>query len=108
LAAEALIALGRSAIVPILEALRNQSDSVSLREGAHHILHDLERKQKLDKPVLDVLESLRSLGCEMEVVLAAEKALDFLKKKGHAIVERQAVPDMVIAAIELKTKIKRL
>lgn len=41
LAAEGLIRIGRRAIVPLLEALINHSDSYWLRGGIYHVLHDM-------------------------------------------------------------------
>jgi HEAT repeat protein len=75
LAAEGLIALGKSAILPLLKALRDDSDSILLRQGAHHVLHDLERKHLLDEKTAYVLETLRSLEPETLVAVAAHHAL---------------------------------
>jgi len=57
-AAEALIALKRNALVPLLEALIDQSDSVWIREGAHHVLHELAEGElrEILCPVLAALE----------------------------------------------------
>ena len=57
-AAEALIALKHDALVPLLEALIDQSDSVWVREGAHHVLHDLAEGElrEILGPVLAALE----------------------------------------------------
>ncbi len=79
LAAEGLIALGTKAIVPILQALQTQFDSILIREGAHHILHALERKRKLDPKTQAVLNSMRSLSPELPIALAAHKALKSLR-----------------------------
>jgi len=43
LAAKGLLTVGRDALVPLLHALLERSDSELLREGAHHIFHDLAR-----------------------------------------------------------------
>ena len=75
LAAEGLIQIGRKAIVPLLEALVKHSDSYWLREGIHHVLHDINRGQnrKVLQPVLVALEGTEPL---LEVPLAAQAALD--------------------------------
>jgi len=41
LAGEGLIAMGRGGLVPLFQALIRRSDSVRLRQGAHHILRTL-------------------------------------------------------------------
>jgi len=41
LAGEGLIALGREGLIPLFRALIAQSDSVRLRQGAHHVVHAL-------------------------------------------------------------------
>lgn len=44
LAAKGLIALGRRALIPLLEALGGESDSIWMREGARHVIHSLVRE----------------------------------------------------------------
>ena len=82
LAAEALIALGNKSVVPLLQALENHFDSVLLRQGAHHVLHNLERQKKLKKETLAVLDTLRGMGPEAPIALAAHRALEALRKPG--------------------------
>ena len=79
LAAEALIALEETAVVPLLRALMEKSDSVDLLEGAHHILHALERSHKLNEPTLAVLEAIRSMEPDITVPGAAFDALQSLE-----------------------------
>jgi len=74
LAAQGLIAIGCEAVVPLLEALLEYSDSVWLRQGAHHVLHDLE-DDELEKILEPVMAALESLDPEVEVPLAAKVAL---------------------------------
>jgi hypothetical protein len=76
LAAEGLIALEERALVPLLQALEVDFESPFLRQGAHHVLHALERKKRLNEKTLAVLDTLRFLEPRMEVALAARKALD--------------------------------
>jgi HEAT repeat protein len=82
LAAEALIALGNKSVVPLLQALKKHFDSVFLRQGAHHVLHNLERQKKLKKETLAVLDTLREMGPEAPIALAVHKALESLRKNG--------------------------
>ncbi len=78
LAAEGLIRIGRKAIAPLLEALVKHSDSHWLREGIHHVLHDMNRG-KLSKVLWPVLVALEGPEPSLEVPLAARAALDALK-----------------------------
>ena len=58
LADDGLIRIGRKEIVPLLEALVKHSDSHWLREGIHHVLHDMNRGKITEvlRPVLVALE----------------------------------------------------
>jgi HEAT repeat protein len=79
LAAEGLIAIGREALVPLLEALIDHPDSLWLREGVHHVLHDTEKKglAGIIRPVILALEDVEP---SVEAPLAARKAIEALKK----------------------------
>jgi HEAT repeat protein len=81
LAAEGLIALEGRALVPLLQALEADFESLFLRQGAHHVLHALERKKRLNEKTLAVLDTLRFLEPKMEVALAARMALDSLGRE---------------------------
>jgi hypothetical protein len=80
LAAEGLIALGRKGIAPLLKALTERPQSVWLREGAHHVLHELA-KAGLRKQVASLLKALWGVEPETEVPPAARKLLNTLRKK---------------------------
>ncbi len=80
LAAEGLIRIGRKAVVPSLEALVRHSDSQWLREGIHHVLHDIN-KGKFSKVLRPVLIALESPDPSLQVTLAARAALECLNKK---------------------------
>jgi HEAT repeat protein len=81
LAAEALINIGRGAIIPLLEALVDHGDkSLWLRQGAHHVLHDIKLAEIT--PILKpVMRSLDSSAPAVEVLQIARKALDTLQKR---------------------------
>ena len=81
LAAEALIALRRDGIVPLLEALEHRPDSLFLRQGAHHVLHALEKDHLLNESTIELLETIRTLDADVAVPLAARKALETLRLK---------------------------
>lgn len=74
LSAEALIALGKNCIKPLLKELLDNYDSSWLRQGAHHVLHALEREDKLNPDTRHLLEVLRSFDSEETVLTAAQRA----------------------------------
>jgi HEAT repeat protein len=79
LAAEGLVVMGREALVPLLHALVERSDSEWLREGAHHVLHDLARGRPDLRDILQpVLAALEDIEPSLEVPVAAEIALNKL------------------------------
>jgi HEAT repeat protein len=81
LASEGLIALESLSIKPLLEALTSDLDSVWLREGAHHVLHELDKKHLLEPPVHKVFKALESTEPAVTVPWAAEKALEEIEIK---------------------------
>jgi HEAT repeat protein len=79
LAAVGLIGMNIKGLKPLLHALMEQSDSVFLREGAHHVIHDLTKGElrKYLAPVLAALENIEpAAGCPQ----AAFHALEMLAK----------------------------
>jgi nucleotide-binding universal stress UspA family protein len=79
LAAEGLIHIGAKAIEPLLKTLVEHPDSPWLREGTHHVLHDLT-ETKFRQSVRPVLAALEDVQPSLEVVPAAEAALDIISK----------------------------
>ncbi len=91
LAAEGLIKMNIKGLKPLLEALEYRGDSALLREGAHHVFHDLA-KGGLRKSLIPVLAGLEALEAAagvpwiphealgVEVSLAARRALEMLQK----------------------------
>jgi HEAT repeat protein len=78
LAAQGLITIGSEAVIPILKALIERADSSWMREGAHHVLHDLAQG-KLKKVLRPVLAALEDVDASVEVPFAAKAALNALK-----------------------------
>jgi HEAT repeat protein len=78
LAAEALIRLGRDGLPSLLRALAERSNSVWLRDGAHHVLTSLSKKRMkiLLKPMLS---ALAKVDPEIDVPVAARALLNDLK-----------------------------
>lgn len=82
LAAEGLIVLGSRGLVPVLRALVEGSDSIRLRQGAHHVLHDLARRGDLTQVLQPVLAALEGIEPSLQVPVAAEAALEALTGAG--------------------------
>jgi len=78
-AMEGLIDLDRAGITPILDALTKHFYSVWLREGAHHVLHQLKNRERLLPAEIRVFEALEGPAAEMDVPWAAEAALRILR-----------------------------
>jgi HEAT repeat protein len=78
-AMEALIRLNQAALAPLIQALVKHFDSPRLREGAHHILHNLQDKRMLSRTQAKMLEALQGIEPEIEVAWAAERALEELQ-----------------------------
>jgi HEAT repeat protein len=74
LAAKGLIVLGRASLRPLLEALEGHSDSLWMREGAHHVLHTLIREGMADDAI-PVMEALEDIEPSIEVPIAAYNVL---------------------------------
>ena len=78
LAAEGLCAVGPDALQPLLVALVANADSDWLRDGAHHVLHKLVKKDPAH-PAAGVLTALEQPEPQVAVPPAAEKALNALR-----------------------------
>jgi len=80
LAAEGLIAIGRKALIPLLQALMEHPDSLWLREGVHHVLHDVD-KEDINEILQPVLGALEGFEPSVEAPLATKIALKALEKE---------------------------
>ncbi len=78
LAARALIEMNIKALKALFQALIEHADSILLRQGAHHVLHDLAKGELRTYlvPVLLVLENMDST----QVPAVASYALESLEK----------------------------
>jgi hypothetical protein len=79
LAAEGLIVIGKPALIPLLKALIENPKSLELREGVHHVLHDMYRGE-LDSILKPVMAALEGPEPSMELPVAATKALDEINR----------------------------
>jgi HEAT repeat protein len=80
LAAIGLIGMNIKGLKPLLHALMEQGDSVFLRQGAHHVIHDLT-KGELRRYLSTVLAALENVEPTMSVPQAAYHALEMLEKE---------------------------
>lgn len=74
LAAEGLISIGVPSLGPLMQRLLANPDSHRLRDGAHHVLHDL-RNAKIHATVKPLIKSFLSKCSSEEVELAANQVL---------------------------------
>jgi HEAT repeat protein len=74
LAANALIEMNVKALKPLFKALIEHADSILLRQGAHHVLHDLAKGELRTYlvPVLIDLENMDSAHIPIEASYALE------------------------------------
>ena len=77
-AGEALIALKRAAVKPLLNSLTKSQDSEGLYKSAHHVLHDLSQHSDLGPLLAPVLKALDQAEPEVAVPIAAQRALENL------------------------------
>lgn len=75
LASEGLINLKEKAIIPLLKGLQVNFQSVFFREGAHHILRELEREGLLSGDLKKTLQALEGIAPSASVPFAAAEAL---------------------------------
>ncbi len=80
LASEALISLGKPALVPLLRGLEKHFDSAWMREGAHHVLHDLRPEEYMTEEILQLFEILSDNSPREIIPITARKALTALRK----------------------------
>jgi HEAT repeat protein len=80
LAAIGLIGMNIKGLKPLLHALMEQGDSAFLRQGAHHVIHDLN-KGELRRYLSVVLATLENVEPSMSVPQAAYHALEMLEKE---------------------------
>jgi len=75
LVAEGLIALKNEGIRAILETLIERKESYLLRQGAHHVLHDLNKKLKDDK-IAELISLLEHPEVHVRIPMIAKQVLD--------------------------------
>ncbi len=88
IAAEGLIHVGFDGLIPLLKTLRDKSDSVWMREGCHHVIHDLVNRKILfeatRKCLMPVLDSLNQFDTVIKTNTAASRALEIIRRQEKA------------------------
>lgn len=74
-AADALIAIGPSALPAVLRALIDHSESAVMREGAHHILRAFSENKRVAPLVAPILSGLEGPAAPVACLAPAEDAL---------------------------------
>ncbi len=80
LAAEGLVNLGESGLIPLLKGLQVNFHSTLFREAALHVLRELNRHDLLDEIGLKILKTLEGPAPAVSVPFAATEALRTLEK----------------------------
>lgn len=80
-AAESLVAMGPRSVIPVLQALEMNFDSVYLREGALHILRVFDAQGMLNRKTRLVIDALNTFEPGISIALAARTALDSLNTR---------------------------
>ena len=79
IAAEGLIHMGSAGLIPLLETLRKKADSIWMREGSHHVLHDLVNRELVgestQKSLMPVLDALNHFDAASQTYIATDNAL---------------------------------
>jgi len=99
IASDGLTKLGRAGVTPLLKALIEHTDSFTLQQGAHHVLHHLLRGEQekrsgahyvisdineTDKAILEpLLLSLSEAGASVSAPGVAKNVLDALRRSGE-------------------------
>ncbi|QLQ06850.1 MAG: HEAT repeat domain-containing protein [Anaerolineae bacterium] len=73
-AAHGLGTMGKPAVVAVMQALIDRAGSVWLRDGAHHVLHDMAGSY-LGSTIAPVLQALEQSDAESLAPIAAHEAL---------------------------------
>jgi HEAT repeat protein len=78
LAAEGLINLGKYAVIPLLQAMQKNPDSVFIRRGAHHVLQEL-RKSGIFNDNYQLVDQLGNEFDHSSLSLKVQKTIDSIR-----------------------------
>lgn len=80
LAADGLMVIGKPALVPLLHALTQRSDSIFLLDGARRVMHGFIGRKGLSDILRPVLDALNAAEPVVTVPMAAHNALGALER----------------------------
>lgn len=83
IAAEALSVLGPGVAAPLLRRLVTHSDSVWLRDGAHHVFSQLSRRPDMRSVLRPAVEALEGIAPRVGVMAGAVASLRRLEQAGY-------------------------
>jgi HEAT repeat protein len=78
-AAEGLIGMNVQGLNALFQQLKAKTDHVLLREGAHHVIHDLA-KGELRKFLVPLLVALEGPAPRVQILVAIPRVMEDLKK----------------------------
>ena len=78
LAAKGLIAIGWKSTIPVVESLMEHPGSVWMRDGSHHVLHDLANG-RLKEPLQPFLKVLKGVEPAVRIPLEGRRLLEELQ-----------------------------
>ncbi|MCB0752504.1 MAG: HEAT repeat domain-containing protein [Ignavibacteriae bacterium] len=83
IAAEGLIKIGSESINPLLKTLTKKTDSIFILAGAHHVFHDLNKKNSLPKdfPIDNFLSNIKKSESDEAIKLLAFQILSNLEEE---------------------------
>lgn len=88
LAAKGLINIGWRSITPLIESLIEHADSVWMRDGSHHVLHDLSHGQ-FNKPLQPIIKSLEGVEPAVVIPQVGRTVLEELKPIESQIIKEE-------------------
>ncbi|MFA4835558.1 MAG: HEAT repeat domain-containing protein [Dehalococcoidia bacterium] len=100
LAAQGLVKIGWRSIIPVVESLLDHSDSMTMRDGAHHVLHDIVHA-RFNEPLKPLLTSLEGIEPAVTVPLVGRAVLESLRPiEAQVIKEEQEAREKAEAELE--------
>lgn len=104
LAADGLINIGWRSITPLIESLIDHANSIWMRDGAHHVLHDLSHG-RFKVPLKPILKSLEGIEPAVEIPLVGRTVLEVLIPiEAQIIREEQEAEEKARQKAEMEAK----
>ena len=88
LAAKGLIKTGWKSAVPVIESLIEHPGSVWMRDGSHHVLHDIAHGP-MEDPLQPMLKSIKGIEPAVNIPLVGRKVLAELKPLAEKLLREE-------------------